>query len=437
MANIAELINDLKNKGVPEDGIIQELKKQYPEKGKIFEQALERKASSQKIIEEILKQNAILKKEPEENLEQKLQEAKKRIENLKEIKIEEPKTEIEQQFEKKENNEKLDDFLKRRIDSEGEEKAANIPLSQEYSAEEQIPLPEKRSPIARLLLRFLIVFSVIIVLGGITAFWYWYFIIQPSQIKICSADSDCQQGFYCENKSCKQLQITCSADSNCKEGYYCDNKSCKKKEAIISLSEPIFKIDETSSSELTSLDQGKEVIIQKLQEWVNANSFKRIVLIDKTQAKEASLKEFFNMFSIVFPDEFFSKLEDNFTFFVYSQIQGNRIGFASKIKDYQGFEEFLASKEKTFEVDFAPFFDLIKGNSVLAKNKAFKNARDIKSYTGPNFRYKILASSDLGFYYLVYNKEIFVFTTSWKSMEEVIKRLENSQILETPAQNNI
>ena len=144
--------------------------------------------------------------------------------------------------------------------------------------------------------------------------------------------------------------------------------------------------------------------------------------IDKKSNKEIGLKDFFGAIGVKASDEFFQRLGDYFTFFIYNQSQGNRIGFAVKINDYTGFEAIMKKEELFLEEKYAPFFSLLTAD-FLQKNKIFKNASAIKSYTGPNFRYKILTNRDVGFYYLPSSQNYFVFTTSWASMEKTIGKL--------------
>jgi len=117
------------------------------------------------------------------------------------------------------------------------------------------------------------------------------------------------------------------------------------------------------------------------------------------------------------PEEFYNKLEQYFTLYIYSQPQGNRLGFATKIiGDKKSLEGLLKLEEPNLEYQFNSFFEM-QGKSGPALVSYFKD--------GPEFRYQTLNTNDLGICYYI-SDDYFVFTSSWQSIEEVLKRLKEN-----------
>ncbi|MDO9181326.1 MAG: hypothetical protein Q7U04_02905, partial [Bacteriovorax sp.] len=133
------------------------------------------------------------------------------------------------------------------------------------------------------------------------------------------------------------------------------------------------------------------------------------------------LKDFFQALSIKISEELEQKLGDDFSLFIYSQTQGKRLGLVIKIITQEGLADLLSSQEKTMEEDFKNLF-ILSGKEGKALTPYFKNASATKGYQGPDFRYQTLSKDDLGICYSIFN-DYFVFTSSWASMEEVLKRL--------------
>ncbi len=486
---IIDIIKDLQHQGLSNEEVIQEITKQYPEKGKVINEALKRNVAAEKIIREIIRQNTPVspsvltqteneltqeKNPPEEELPDKTEggisqlnailEAKKRIDDLnaqgipkaedilqpetapvlenEELVAEAPDKILESKTEnpvEETKEEALDEFLKRKIASEGvprekseEEQKDAIPTppggqtaqeTQELGENINEPLPKKQGWFKRFLIRLSIFIFVLAILASIGTFWYYYFILPSSQLS-CSSNSTCATGFICVSGACTALPESCFTDKNCPQNYSCQNRVCKIKGPQINASSPLFPVEDTIFVNIASSDKPENSLLWRTQEWINADTFKRIVFVTGNPGAEISVKDLFFTMQIKMPDNFFSSMEDNFTFFAYSQTQGTRIGFAAKIKDYDNLNKLLKSKEKTIDVDFNPLFQLIANGAPLTNGGIFKDASAVKGYAGPNFRYRMLNPNDIGFYYLLTSdKNYFIFTTSWKSMEKVIERM--------------
>ena len=99
------------------------------------------------------------------------------------------------------------------------------------------------------------------------------------------------------------------------------------------------------------------LLSQVLQEWQTDDQYKRIII--KKGDIILGLRESFQALSIRMPDDFYGKIEDDFTLFIYSQSQGNRLGFVAEVIDRQGLTALLKSRELTIENDFEIFFGLM------------------------------------------------------------------------------
>lgn len=287
-------------------------------------------------------------------------------------------------------------------------------------------LPRRPTIRERLWFRVILVCILVVMLTGLATFWYWYFAVQPKPTPfVCSSDSDCEPGQICSPQGvCVNAPPIeeCKTDADCPVGQICGpDKKCIKKEEKIVIPTPLFQADRERTLTISSLEEIKSLLSQIIEEWQEAGIFTRLIIEDKSEKKVVGLKEFFSALFVRMPEEFYEKLDNEFTLFMYSQTQGNRIGFVTKIKDYTGLEDMLRKEEPKLEQDLEPLFVLMgkKGSAVVPY---FRDAINVPGYSGPNFRYKTLTKDDLGIVYLA-SGDYFIFTSSWKSMEEVAKKL--------------
>ena len=108
--------------------------------------------------------------------------------------------------------------------------------------------------------------------------------------------------------------------------------------------------------------------------------------------------------------------------FIYSQEEGNRIGFATSVLDKNALSNLLASQETTLKDDFRNFLTLMENEANFNPFPYFRNTEEVFGYVGPNFRFQTIAKNDFGVCYM-FSGNYFLFTTSWKSMEKVIEKL--------------
>ena len=287
-------------------------------------------------------------------------------------------------------------------------------------------ISKKPTFIEKLWVRILFATIVIVILAGMGTFWYWFFRVrkQPPP-STCNTDVDCSVGQICGPEGqCIAVSTSakCAADNDCQSGQTCSSEGvCMAVEPGLVVPLSLFSVDNTRTVTITSSEELRTLLTQSLQEWYNDNQFTRLVIKDTKENKILGLKEFFEKLLIRVSEDFYQRIDNNFTLFIYSQSEGNRLGFVAKIKNYEGLANLLRSQEATMENDFQPYFSLM-GKEGAAIFPYFRNAENFQGYTGPNFRYQTLAREDFGILYLI-SGEYFVFTSSWKSTEKIIEKL--------------
>ncbi len=383
---------------------------------------------------------------PGEEEKKRMEEAKKRIEMLKK-ETEKRKDEKEQRNEEEEQRRKeraeeiaiQEQKRKESLKKEEEKRRKLLERFQEKKKEIKEPspsqspsrvirvLPKKPTFKEKLWVRLLIVSIVILFLVGILTFWYWFFIVrkEPLPVTGCSTDVDCPEGQTCNPEgNCIDVPLItkCFSDADCLEGQFCNSEEvCEQKEPVPVIPVALFVVDNERHLTISSSEDLNSGLSLVLQEWQGDSQFTRLIIKDTRDNKILGLKEFFEGLLVRVPEGFYQKVENDFTLFVYSQSEGNRLGFAVKIKNYEGLANLLRDQETTMESDFQTFYALM-GKEKPAIISYFKNAENISGYTGPNFRYQSLTSQDLGICYLT-SGDYFVFTSSWKSIEKTVERL--------------
>jgi len=256
-------------------------------------------------------------------------------------------------------------------------------------------LPQKPSFKEKLWLRVLIVSLVLILLAAVFTFWYWYLVIRKEQpIPASEPEIEVVDG----------ARISVGLP----EG--------------VAVPLPLFSTEEIRTLTISHLADIRSLISQVLLDWKNQGQFVRLIIRDERENKILGLREFFQSLVIEVPEDFYQKLENDFTLFIFFQKEGSRLGFITKIVAQDGLEDLLLAWERTMEEDFKTFFSLI-GKEKPAIIPHFRDSKEIPDYQGPNFRYKTLIANDLGICYF-FSDDYLIFTSSWLSMEEVFKRLE-------------
>jgi len=186
---------------------------------------------------------------------------------------------------------------------------------------------------------------------------------------------------------------------------------------------PLFAVESIRVLSVSSPDELRSELSRVISEVLNQGEFRQVVIKDTKQNKFISLREFIESMQVRVPTEIYQKINENeSTLFIYSQAQGNRFGFAAKMKDKNGLQDILTTEEPTMKDDFKTILNLITADKPPV-SKIFKYASSqYKTYDGPDFRFQTITSNDVGLCYLI-SDDYFVFTTSWESMMESISKM--------------
>ncbi|MFH1575650.1 MAG: glycoside hydrolase family 3 N-terminal domain-containing protein [Candidatus Nealsonbacteria bacterium] len=267
------------------------------------------------------------------------------------------------------------------MDEGKEEAPALSPLPPTPPAVKEVDVPKTAKPLLKkpstgqkLWIRVVLSLLVLSILALIATFSYWYIVIRVEEPEITAPIEVVPEE--------KQLVIPPSL-------FYIENSQ--------TITAPLFN--------------------QAIQEHIEQGLIKRIVIQDTSNNQVLGLKDFFNLFSITTPENFYDKVENDFTLFVYSQEEGNRLGLVVKINDPEGLADMMTSWEGTMEQDFESFFETL-GKTEPALVSYFKDAK----YQEESFRFQTFSLQDIGIVYATFDN-YFILTTSWQSMEKALDKL--------------
>ncbi len=353
-----------------------------------IQKAREKGVSDKEILEEIIRQNP----DKAENFQKALERGANHAQILEEI--------IKQNFSEKEKQteqEKAQALIMEKL------KQAT-PKEEEPEEQKEITLPPQKPASEKQWVRLIIFLILFISLVGIGTFWYWYLIIRqqppiPPEIK--------DPANYIIQEECEQA------------GFYWYDEACY----VQSLEKP----------EELSIDysQVEQFFLNALDLDLPENSFQEIrVIVEK---KEIDFLKVINVLEIDFSELFDFLVEPKF--FVYSQEQGNRIGFLSFIEQEEKTRELIKEKEEDLLNIFTNFIQLVEIDKELIPG-TFKDSIQIPGYEGLNFRYQMLTEDDFGIFYYIHNDQ-FIFATSYQMMKDLLESyiIEQEQAILSPKES--
>lgn len=241
--------------------------------------------------------------------------------------------------------------------------------------------PKRPSTFEKIFIRVLIIGFLVAIWAGIFTFWYWFFTREkptpPSPPPVA------------------------------------EEKPVEKPGPVIPPS--LIPAAETKTLEIASAEELKP----KLSEFLKTGEFLelkfyRILIKNNTENKILNLKEFFEALQIKTPENFYQKLDLDFTLFLYPTAKYNRLGFIAKIKEGENFPVTLKSWEKTMEKDFENLFSLMNKEKP-ALIPYFRGAQ----YRGASFRFQTFTKEDLGICYSIFDDEL-IWASSWESLTKAI-----------------
>ncbi|MFC1663521.1 hypothetical protein ACFL0A_00080 [Patescibacteria group bacterium] len=248
-------------------------------------------------------------------------------------------------------------------------------------------LPKKPSRFEKVFIRAVLVIVLVLVFVNLFFFWYWYLRVQPIL---------------------EETQIL-------KETFL-------PEQTIPEVIAPpsLISIDKIVNLEVSNLEEIPSLLLSFFEQDLEKNQFAQIMIKDLNENKFLGLKEFFKIFNVETSETLLDKLDNDFTLFIYSQEQGNRLGFVAEIKEKESLIEILNSWEDSMEKDFENVFSLMEKESP-ALVSYFKEG----DYEGIDVRFQTFSKEDLGICYSIFDN-FFLFTSSWESLGKTINKLSES-----------
>lgn len=326
------------------------------------------------------------------------EEARRREEALRKVE-EEKRKEMEEKLEKEEEKKIVEEIRKR---AEELEKPVELPpkvrrVEGGWPPPEKPALPRKPSFFEKVFIRVAVIIILLLVLTFLFTFWYWYF--QAREAPPAVPEKPPVEEVIPEEAKPEPKRV---------EGGW-------RPEIVILPA--LISVEKTKTLEISEAIQIPDLISKVLGEELKEEAFIRILIKNIPENRWLTLKEFLGGFQVKTPENFYQKLGENYTFFIYSQKQGKRIGFIAKIEEKEGLVELLKPWEGSMEGDFENLF-LLMGKEKPALVPYFRKA----SYKEIPFRYQTFSGQDLGICYSVFN-DYFIFTGSWESMKKIIDKL--------------
>lgn len=244
------------------------------------------------------------------------------------------------------------------------------------------PLFKKPSSGQKVWVRIVLGLAALALIGLVSTFWYWYLAVR--------------------NKTVAPVETPITTESP------------------LVVPESLISTDGIRTLNVSSTNEISFALFQTAKEEINDGLLYRIVIEDTVQKKILGLQEFFGAFSVNPPAGFYDKLSNDFTLFIYSQPEGNRFGFITKINSSDGLAALLTSWEPALEAQTNTLFGLM-GKNAPALASIFKSG----AYKDVSFRFQTFSRQDLGIVYAVYG-DYFIFTGSMQSMQKILDKLKET-----------
>jgi len=276
------------------------------------------------------------------------------------------------------------------------------PKEKTIKDEKEIKLPKPPSKIEKVLVRIVVIFIIFLIL--ISAFWYFGIKkagIEVPKINISNIKFPWTQSVNPTPLPTQSPEISTTPQAS---------------PAKIIIPESLIPVQEIRTIEINNVSEIPVYISQLLKETSGQKTLIRVVIKNLTQSQIIGLSGFLGSFGINPPADFYQKIDDNFTLFIYTQEEGNRIGFVAKINDNQNFKTTITAWEQKMKTDFIPLFSLMAQTETTTPY--FKTA----TYKTVPFRYQTFSVPHFGICYSIYNN-YFIFTSSGKSMMKIIDQL--------------
>ena len=252
------------------------------------------------------------------------------------------------------------------------------------------PLPKKPSMFEKVWVRAAAIILLIALMSFVIGFWYWYTVVKEKSVETpAPLDSIIEEPEQSEEPNDVEIQEPLS----------------------------LISVEKTEIFEVDELQEISKNFSEFLGQSIIEDGFTRILIKNFSENKFVNLQELLDNFEVTTPENFYAKLSEDYTLFIYLQDQGERMGFIAKIAEKENFEKSLKTWEPFMEKDFENLFTLM-GNKNTAITSNFKTM----NYKGNSIRYLTYSKYDLGICYSVYN-DYFIWACSAESIKQAIDRL--------------
>ena len=170
----------------------------------------------------------------------------------------------------------------------------------------------------------------------------------------------------------------------------------------------LLAVQDTIISEISDNQEIASAIDQAINKEIQQNSLVQIAIQNVSENRFISLEEisFPALLGINLPQEIYQKLDKDYTLALYSQPQGSRVVFITKVKESQGLIELLKDWEENIIQETQPLVSYFK-------TSFYKNIE---------FRYLTLSKEDWGICYAHF-EDYFVITSSFESFKKAVDNI--------------
>lgn len=375
-----------------------------PIAGKDVKKAEEKAEIQRKLAEKARKEEEKRRKE-EEKIAEERKEAEERR-KAEEQKIAKEQKKAEERREKEQ----------RKKEEQARKKAARE-RKRELRALKIIAFKARLKASSLALIKFsMITAAVILILGGVGGFLYWWNYLRVAAPPIAVTHYQCQD-FQC-------VSVEGEGVDQCQTEQDCQPAEPEIPQSLIPVDETELIEIETGCGEL--FVQSLKLILEKDRE---EGALARILIktVSRTERKYADLNHFLSLLGFSLPEKIVqSAVEDklggaNYSFFLYNQAEGKRLGFVIKITEEADLSGEFKEWEANVMEDIGALFVNLDPQALSAAVEGFQD----NIYSGIAIRYLNFPNPDLSIDYAVVGDKLIV-ATSRESMYAVIDALLSS-----------
>ena len=237
--------------------------------------------------------------------------------------------------------------------------------------------PKKPSLFEKIWIRVIVSLFVLAILATIITFWYWYLIVRAPAPTLPAPPAPIQE----------------------------------------TAPLPLIPTEKVITIEIASSEELPNKLSQALKENLGENKFTRILIKSVPKNRFLGLKEFFEVFQVQTPENFYNNLNDDFTLFIFSSLPAeNRLGFVARTENPAVLRSILESWEKTLEKDTDNLFVILGKKG--AKSPFFQKF----AYKNTAIHYLSFSEENFGICWAIIDN-YFIFTSSGESIIKTIDKI--------------